>query len=129
MTGSLLDTNVITKLLDRNSAAIALVQKIEEYFTSSIVVGELYYAAANSSKREVNFSKFKEALSCMKIIPIDDDICMAYAEIKIGLKRIGKPIPENDIWIAACARVHNLSVATFDKHFSEIAGIEVITIS
>jgi tRNA(fMet)-specific endonuclease VapC len=128
MSGSLLDTNVITKLLDKDSSAIALVQKIEKYFTSSIVVGELYYAAANSSKQEANFNAFREALSCMEIISIDDDVCMAYAEIKKGLKQIGKPILENDIWIAACAHVHNLSVATFDKHFSEIAGIEVVNI-
>jgi tRNA(fMet)-specific endonuclease VapC len=128
MNGSVLDTNVITKLLDKDPAAIALVQKIESYFTSSVVVGELYYAAVNSSKQETNFRNFREALSCMAIIPIDDDVCMAYAEIKMGLKRIGKPIPENDIWIAACARVHNLSIATFDRHFSEITGIEIIGI-
>lgn len=50
---------------------------------------------------------------------------MNYIPIKKSLKQIGKPIPENDIWIAACACVHNLAVAIFDKHFSEIAEIEL----
>jgi tRNA(fMet)-specific endonuclease VapC len=65
-------------------------------------------------------------LSCIEIIPIDDTVCMSYAEIKLGLKRKGKPIPDNDIWIAACAYAHGFSVATFDKHFSEIAEIELV---
>jgi tRNA(fMet)-specific endonuclease VapC len=128
MNGSLLDTNVITKLLDKDPAAITLVQKVEDCFTSSVVVGELYYAAANSSRQEANLKAFREALSCIDVISIDDDVCISYANIKIRLKRIGKPIPENDIWIAACALTHKLSVATFDKHFSEIAGLEVVSI-
>ena len=126
MNGSLLDTNVITKLLDKNPEAISLVQKVDKLFTSVIVVGELYFAAANSSRREANFKNFQEALSCMEIIPIDDAVCLAYAEIKLELKRKGKLIPDNDIWIAACACVHDLSVATFDHHFIEISQIELV---
>ena len=101
MNGSILDTNVITKLLDNDPAAISLVHKIDNIFTSIVVVGELYFAAANSSKREANFKKFQEALACLEII-------------------------YNDIWIAACAYAKGLSVATFDQHFSEIAQIVLV---
>jgi tRNA(fMet)-specific endonuclease VapC len=52
---------------------------------------------------------------------------MSYAEIKFDLKKKGRPIPDNDIWIAACAHAHGFSVATFDNHFSEIAQIELVT--
>jgi tRNA(fMet)-specific endonuclease VapC len=126
MNGSILDTNVITRLLDNNPAAISLVYKIDNIFTSIVVVGELYFAAANSSKSESNFKNFQEALACMEIISIDDAVCMSYAEIKLELKKKGKPIPDNDIWIAACAHAKNLSVATFDQHFSEISQIRVL---
>jgi tRNA(fMet)-specific endonuclease VapC len=126
MTGSILDTNIITKLLNNDPKAISIVKKIEKIYTSIIVVGELYFAAANSSKREANFKNFHEVLSCMEIIPIDDAVCMSYAEIKLELKKKGKPIPDNDIWIAACACVHGLSIATFDNHFSEISQITLI---
>ncbi|MDR0301508.1 MAG: PIN domain-containing protein [Treponema sp.] len=126
MNGSVLDTNIITKLLDQDLAAISLVQKIDNLFTSIVVVGELYFAAANSSKREANFNKIQEALSCMEIIQITDAVCMSYAEIKLELKRKGKPIPDNDIWIAACACVHGFSIATFDHHFSEISRLELL---
>jgi tRNA(fMet)-specific endonuclease VapC len=126
MIGSVLDTNIITKLLDNDSLAVSIIKKIEKIYTSIIVVGELYYAATNSSKRDANFKNFKEVLSCMEIIPIDETVCMSYAEIKLELKKKGKPIPDNDIWIAACARAYGLSIATFDTHFSEIPQITLI---
>jgi tRNA(fMet)-specific endonuclease VapC len=126
--GSVLDTNVITKLLDKDPAAVSLVREFDKLFTSAIVVGELYFAAVNSSKREANLKNFEDALSCMEIIPINDKVCMAYAEIKLELKKKGKTIPDNDIWIAACAHAHNLSVATFDHHFSEISQIELVRV-
>jgi tRNA(fMet)-specific endonuclease VapC len=126
MSGSLLDTNVITKMLDRDPAAIRMLENVEKLYTSIIVVGELYYAALNSGKVEANLEIFREVLSCMEIISVDETISMAYAEIKLGLKKKGKPIPDNDIWIAACAYVHSLSVATFDGHFSEISQIELV---
>jgi len=90
-------------LLDNDPAAISLVRKIENVFTSIVVVGELYYAAANSSKRETNFKNFQEALSCLEIIPIDDAVCMSYAEIKLELKKKGRPIPDNERRRNRCA--------------------------
>jgi len=128
MTGSVIDTNVITKLLAKDPLAISLMQKVDDIFTSAVVVGELYFAAANSSKNEANLKKFKEVLSCMEIIPVDDAVCMSYAEIKLELKKKGRPIPDNDIWIAAAAHAHGLSIATFDQHFSEISQIELMKV-
>ncbi|WP_212006206.1 PIN domain-containing protein [Chitinophaga sp. HK235] len=46
-----------------------------------------------------------------------------YANIKSALLRKGKPIPENDIWIAAFACQYNLPLYTADKHFEEIGEI------
>jgi tRNA(fMet)-specific endonuclease VapC len=92
------------------------------------VAGELYFAALNSGRRDMNLKPFREALSCMEIIPVDDAVAIAYAEIKLSLKKKGTPIPENDIWIAACACARGLSVATFDGHFSEIPQIELIDV-
>jgi tRNA(fMet)-specific endonuclease VapC len=127
MNGSILDTNVITKMLANDPVAINMVKKVGHIYTSVIVVGELYFAADNSSRREANFKIFHETLSCIDIIPIDDTVCISYAEIKLGLKKKGKPIPDNDIWIAACAHARGFSVATFDGHFSEITQIKLVS--
>ena len=64
----------------------------------------------------------------MEIIPLDDAVCVSYAKIKLELKKKGRPIPDNDIWIAACAHAYGLPVATFDQHFSEISQIELINV-
>ena len=60
MNGSILDTNVITKMLDQDAGAISLIKKVDRIFTSVIVVGELYFAVANSSKREANLRNITE---------------------------------------------------------------------
>jgi tRNA(fMet)-specific endonuclease VapC len=126
MTGSILDTNIITKMIDEDPVAVSIIKKIEIFYTSVIVAGELYFAAAKSARREANLVVFKTILSGLKIIPIDEKVCMSYADIKLDLKKKGMPIPENDIWIAACAYTHGLSVATLDNHFSEITQIELV---
>jgi len=46
--------------------------------------------------------------------------------LKASLRRKGKPIPENDIWIAAIAYQHDLTLITRDKHFSEIDELKII---
>ena len=45
-----------------------------------------------------------------------------YSNIFLQLKKSGKPIPTNDIWIAASAMENDMPLATFDKHFSNIQG-------
>ena len=95
MNGSVIDTNVITRLLANDPVAVGLIQNAGKLYAPTIVVGELYFAAANSSRREANLEVFRKALSCMELIPIDDTVCMSYAEIKTGLKKKGRPIPDN----------------------------------
>lgn len=124
--GSVVDTNIITKMIIKDSAAMAIFDKVTILYTSVIVVGELFFAAANSRRREENFSKFRNVLSEFEIIPIDDPVCLAFAELKVTLKKKGTPIPDNDVWIAACALSRGLSVATLDRHFSEIPQLEII---
>jgi predicted nucleic acid-binding protein len=44
----------------------------------------------------------------------------------LELKLAGHPIPENDIWIAALARQHNLPVVSRDLHFRWVEGLKTI---
>jgi predicted nucleic acid-binding protein len=66
-------------------------------------------------------------LSKFEILPIDDDIAVSYALIKSELEKTGKKLPENDVWIAATAHVYGLPVISFDKHFSYISQIQLIS--
>jgi tRNA(fMet)-specific endonuclease VapC len=58
-------------------------------------------------------------------LKVDEETSLAYGNIKAALRKKGKPIPENDIWIAAIAEQHKLIVITRDKHFKEIESIKL----
>lgn len=49
-----------------------------------------------------------------------------YAGVFAALRRIGRPIPQNDMWIAACALEHDLTLHTTDAHFSEVPGLKLV---
>ena len=49
-----------------------------------------------------------------------------YGVIKESLRAKGRPIPENDIWIAASAQRHDLILVTRDEHFAEIADLKLV---
>ena len=54
----------------------------------------------------------------------DKDTAYQYGIVKNKLLDKGKPIPENDIWIAAVAMQNNLIFVTRDGHFSEIEDLK-----
>ncbi len=46
-----------------------------------------------------------------------------YAEVHRALRRAGRPIPTNDLWIAAIAVEHGLVLYTRDAHFAHVPGL------
>ena len=61
----------------------------------------------------------------MTILVCDTETARQYGRIKVELRRKGRPIPENDMWIAAVALQHGLTLATRDAHFDAIDGLTV----
>ncbi len=57
---------------------------------------------------------------------IDAETSRIFVSIKLALFAKGKPIPENDIWIAATAMQYNFPLYTTDGHFKEIEGISLL---
>jgi tRNA(fMet)-specific endonuclease VapC len=127
MNGSLIDTNVIIKMLHNEPEAVSLLQKAAKPYVSIIVKGELYYGAYKSARREANMALFRNTLSQFEILTLDNgNIAVSYALIKSELEKKGRTIPENDIWIAATAHVYGLPIISFDRHFSYISQIQLI---
>jgi len=60
------------------------------------------------------------------VYPIDEGTAEFYAQILYNLRQIGKPVPTNDIWIAAAAFQNGLRLFTRDSHFQSIAGLYLI---
>lgn len=125
MTGNnyLLDTNIIVAVLNDETA---LAEKIsgETVYLSAIVIGELYYGAYRSGRPAENLARLGRFLQGYD--PLNCNLASAdfYGQIKAELKRLGQPIPENDIWIAATALQHNLTLVTRDKHFEAIKALK-----
>ncbi|MEA5574914.1 PIN domain-containing protein [Anabaena sp. UHCC 0451] len=50
-----------------------------------------------------------------------------YGEIKNQLRLKGRPLPENDIWIAAISLQYNLILVTRDAHFQEVENLQTVS--
>ena len=121
----LLDTNIVIALFNRDAEVEARLAQALEVFLSSIVLGELHFGAAKSGQPEANALRIEEFASSCTLIEIDPGTAREYGLIKSRLKKKGRPIPENDIWIAACASLHGLSLATRDRHFGHVETIQI----
>jgi len=62
----------------------------------------------------------------VEFLPVTLDTADRFGLICAGLKRKGRPIPSNDIWIAAHALERGADLVSFDGHFSEIEGLAFI---
>jgi tRNA(fMet)-specific endonuclease VapC len=88
--------------------------------------GELLYGACRSDRPEREFANLDEFVRGMVRLYPTDQTAEAYAKIKQALAVTGALIPENDIWIAACAIEHNLPLVTRDEHFLRISGLSTL---
>jgi tRNA(fMet)-specific endonuclease VapC len=127
MNGSVIDTSVIIRMMNGDGAAVNLLRQITEKYVPVIVVGELFFGAYKSARRDANLEKLQGVLACFNELQVTGAVARSYATIKADLQKQGTPIPENDLWIAATARAYRLPVATFDEHFKRISLIEIIS--
>jgi tRNA(fMet)-specific endonuclease VapC len=98
---------------------------IEEVFLSPIVIGELRSGFLNGNRRRQNeelLSRFI-AKPSVKMLRLDAETSERYAEIHHQLRQTGRPLPINDIWIAASAMQLGARVLTTDEHFLSIPQI------
>ncbi len=125
MTGNkcLLDTSIVIHFFKKNEQIAKRLDEFSEVFISTIAVGELYYGAFASQAPEKHIAMIEDFLLRCKVVLLNEEASVSYGKIKAQLKSKGKPIPENDIWIAAVAVVQNLPLYTTDSHFGEIPEI------
>ena len=127
MTGNsiLLDTNIVIELFKGNPTVTASMETQKSVNIPFAVLGELYLGAYRSSNPKKHIKQINDFLGKCNVLIADSETANNYALIKTGLLNKGKPIPENDIWIAATAKQLELLLITRDKHFNEIDGISI----
>jgi tRNA(fMet)-specific endonuclease VapC len=124
MTGRvLLDTNVVIALFEQERSAQDGLSRVEDYYVPSIVLGELYYGAEWSGRPKENVTRTDRFAAASKVLVPDAESARQYGAIRNALRGKGKPIPDNDIWIAAIARQHSLTLIARDAHVREIEGL------
>lgn len=119
----LLDTNAIIALQRENEALKKLLSTATSVFVPVVAVGELYYGAYKSQRVEENRQHVTAFIADRVILHIDADTANVYGQVKQELRTKGRPIPENDIWIAALAVQYDLTLITDDTHFREVDNL------
>ncbi len=127
----LIDTNIYSHALRGNQSVVEELQKAECIGFSCVSVGELLSGFKGGSREKKNRDELDIFLdsSRVELFTVDEVTAEFYAEILNNLKRIGNPIPTNDIWIAACAFQHGLKLFSMDTHFNAIKGLMLYSYS
>lgn len=125
----LLDTNHVTQLL---GGAETLRRRIEataatgqKFGVAMTVVGELFYAAYASQRRDDNLRALRAFLGDVVVWPYDEPAAEEFGRIQAEQKAKGRPVPPLDAQIAAAARLHSLILLTADQHFQSIDHLTV----
>ncbi|HXB74074.1 MAG TPA: type II toxin-antitoxin system VapC family toxin [Candidatus Acidoferrales bacterium] len=116
----MLDTNIVIALLSGEEAVLSKLDRAPEVFIPAIVLGELFFGAAKSGRSLENIAKVERFAADRSILPSDLPVAREYGRLRQHLRAKGRPISENDIWIAATEKYHELVLATRDQHFREV---------
>ena len=120
----LLDTNVVIALFAGDLMVQEKVRNAEYIVAAPPVIGELCFGAQKSNKVTENLHKIDIFVQQSIVFPCDLETAQWYGIIKDRLRRKGRPIPNNDIWIAAIALQYNLILVTRDSHFDEVESLQ-----
>ena len=113
----LLDTNAAIAHMSGDKDILKVLDEAVDVFLPSIVLGELYFGAYKSTRVESNLIEVEILALSGAAIACDVGTARIYGRIRNELQSKGRPIPQNDVWIAAIAVQHNLTLLTRDEHF------------
>lgn len=120
-----LDTNVVVDILNGKQAVRTLLQQFEVVCLPVTVSGELLFGAKNSANRSRNEERYQAFIASCVLLDTNALVADTYAEIRLQLKQAGRPIPENDIWIAALCVAYDVPLLSRDQHFEYVAGLRL----
>jgi len=123
--GFLLDTNIVIGILEQDASITNRLDPSAQLFLPCIAMGELFYGAHNSGRVQHNLARLGKLSKSFPVLPCDLGTADTYGKLKTALRKKGRPIPDNDIWIAAIAEQQRLTLLTRDIHFQEFATLSV----
>lgn len=121
-----LDTNIVIRLFKNDPKITNTLATVSTFCLPIPVIAELLFTARNSSRLKENLKVYNEFIDACNVLNITRETANHYSIIRLELKQKGRPIPENDLWIASICREQNLPLITGDAHFDDINDLKVI---
>lgn len=123
----ILDTNALSDLLEGSAPLQAAMAGLGPLRLSPVVLGEHRYGLLRSSKRKERETTLRQMEATFETLPVTALTSRIYARIRSELRRKGRPIPANDLWIAAQAVEHGLPLVSQDAHFLNVKGLTLVS--
>lgn len=116
----IVDTNALSAFADGSSLAISALQAAGDVSVPVIVLGEFRYGITHSRRHREYEAWLEQYLSAFRVLEVTAETAVEYAVLRSELRQLGRPIPANDIWIAALCRQHDLPLLSRDAHFDHV---------
>ena len=125
-----LDTSAYIEFLRGDSRAVSAIDGASWIGFPVITLGELYTGFVLSTRHGRDEERLREFLAhpVVETIPADDEVAHEYAHLVAELRTAGRPLPANDIWIAACAARTSSVILTCDAHFARIERVGCVVL-
>jgi tRNA(fMet)-specific endonuclease VapC len=123
----LLDTSAYSMLRLGHAPIRNAVETAELVCMCPIVLGELHAGFGAGARRRENEKLLRRFLDSpgVEVSLMGEETSLCYAQIFEHLRHIGRPIPTNDLWIAACAMERGLQLITADAHFRHVPQVRL----
>ena len=129
MTGNnqvILDTTAAIRVQAGVEGMLQRINHYSDWLLPVPVCGELLFGAMKSSRTKENLRLVRRFMARCTVLPVTISTAEHYARIRLTLRQKGRPIPENDVWIAAFCVEHELPLATDDAHFRELDNLVIV---
>ena len=113
----ILDTNALSAVADDEPAVIRIYRQAASMELPVMVLGEYRFGIGQSRRRNEYEKWLRELIATAGVLVVEEETSLHYAGIRAALKKAGRLIPSNDLWIAALCRQHRLPLLSRGQHF------------
>jgi predicted nucleic acid-binding protein len=126
-----LDTSAYSHFKRGHAPVVEQLDRAEWVGIPAVVVGELWTGFLQGDQIERNEAELQEFVAnpYVEVVQIDERVARVYGEIVVDLRKAGRPLPTNDIWIAAASATAGATVLTYDEHFKDMTRIGSLVLS
>jgi tRNA(fMet)-specific endonuclease VapC len=121
-----IDTHIAVPLINRDPGFRQFTRGYVQLCMPVVVLAELHHGILRSNAVSQNLEQLEQFIRRCEILVLDATGAMAWAELRLKLISLGRPIPRDDLWIAAICIGHQVPLATVDAHFNDLPGLDIV---